>query len=102
MLVEKPVSVTVAEIEEMAARADAAGLVCMPGHNYIYEDGVRRAGELIAGGALGRLDHDDGRAEVAQQLARVGDGLALAGLDDAQAGDGACHVLYPAPVRPNG
>ena len=55
VLVEKPVSVTVAEIEEMAARADAAGLVCMPGHNYIYEDGVRRAGELIAGGALGRL-----------------------------------------------
>ena len=25
------------------------------GHNYIYEDGVRRAGALIAGGALGRL-----------------------------------------------
>ena len=55
VLVEKPVGVTVAEIEEMAAAAAAAGLVCMPGHNYIYEDGVQRAGELIAGGALGRL-----------------------------------------------
>ena len=55
VLVEKPVGVTVAEIEEMAAAAAAAGLVCMPGHNYIYEDGVQRAGELIEGGALGRL-----------------------------------------------
>ena len=53
VLVEKPVGVTVAEIEEMAAAAAAAGLVCMPGHNYIYEDGVQRAGELIESGALG-------------------------------------------------
>ena len=55
VLVEKPVGVTVAEIEELAAVAAKAGLVCMPGHNYLYEDGVQRAGELIAGGALGRL-----------------------------------------------
>ena len=55
VLVEKPVGVTVAEIEEMAAAATAAGLVCMPGHNYVYEDGVQRAGELIKDGAIGRL-----------------------------------------------
>lgn len=55
VLVEKPVGATVAEIEELAAAAARAGLVCMPGHNYLYEDGVQRAGELIAGGALGRL-----------------------------------------------
>ena len=55
VLVEKPVGATVAEIEELAAAAARAGLVCMPGHNYLYEDGVQRAGELIAAGALGRL-----------------------------------------------
>ena len=55
VLVEKPVGVTVAEIDDLAAAAARAGRVCMPGHNYLYEDGVQRAGELIAAGALGRL-----------------------------------------------
>ena len=55
VLVEKPVGVTVAEIDDLTAAAARAGRVCMPGHNYLYEDGVQRAGELIAAGALGRL-----------------------------------------------
>src|SRR5438552_2459777 len=37
VLVEKPVGVSVAEIEAMSAAAAAQKLVCMPGHNYIYE-----------------------------------------------------------------
>ena len=37
VLVEKPVGVSVAEIEQMRDLADAKKLVCMPGHNYVYE-----------------------------------------------------------------
>ena len=55
VLVEKPVGVSVAEIEEMKRLADAKKLVCMPGHNYIYEAGMNRSKELIDGGDLGRL-----------------------------------------------
>ena len=45
--------------------------------------------------ALERFDLDDRGAEAAQQSARVGDGLAPAGLDNAQAGDGARHTRLP-------
>ena len=55
VLVEKPVGVSVAEIEEMRRLAEAKKLVCMPGHNYIYEAGMARSKELIDGGDLGRL-----------------------------------------------
>jgi predicted dehydrogenase len=55
VLVEKPVGVTVAEIEEMKRLADAKKLVCMPGHNYIYEAGMNRSKELIESGDLGRV-----------------------------------------------
>jgi predicted dehydrogenase len=55
VLVEKPVGVSVAEIEEMRRLAEAKKLVCMPGHNYIYEAGLNRSKELIEAGDLGRL-----------------------------------------------
>jgi len=55
VLVEKPVGVSVAEIEEMKKLADAKKLVCMPGHNYIYEAGMNRSKELIVDGDLGKL-----------------------------------------------
>jgi predicted dehydrogenase len=55
VLVEKPVGVSVAEIEQMKRLADAKKLVCMPGHNYIYEAGMNRSKELIEAGDLGRL-----------------------------------------------
>ena len=55
VLVEKPVGVTVGEIERMKGAAERAGVVCMPGHNYIYEAGMARAQELIANGSLGRV-----------------------------------------------
>jgi predicted dehydrogenase len=55
VLVEKPVGVSVAEIEEMKRFAEAKKLVCMPGHNYIYEAGMTRSKELIEAGDLGRL-----------------------------------------------
>jgi predicted dehydrogenase len=55
VLVEKPVGVSVAEIEEMDRLATANGLICMPGHNYIYEAGMNRTKELVEAGELGRV-----------------------------------------------
>lgn len=55
VLVEKPVGVSVAEIERMKALADAKDLVCLPGHNYVYEQGMTRTRELVEGGDLGRI-----------------------------------------------
>ena len=55
VVVEKPVGVTVAQIEEMKRLADANGLVCMPGHNYVYEAGMVRTRELVEAGDLGRI-----------------------------------------------
>src|SRR5882724_446363 len=55
VLVEKPVGVSVAEIEQMKALADAKNLICMPGHNYIYEGGMVRTRELVEGGDLGKI-----------------------------------------------
>ena len=55
VLVEKPVGVTVGEIEQMRNTAAAKRLVCMPGHNYVYEQGMTRTRELVEGGDLGRI-----------------------------------------------
>lgn len=55
VLVEKPVGVSVGEIEQMKALAEAKGLVCMPGHNYVYEGGMVRTRELVENGDLGKI-----------------------------------------------
>ncbi len=55
VLVEKPVGMSVAEIERMKVLADAKDLVCLPGHNYVYEQGMNRTRELVDGGDLGRI-----------------------------------------------
>ena len=53
--VEKPVAVTVQEMEDLRKAAAKSNVICMPGHNYIYEPGVMRAKELIDSGKLGQL-----------------------------------------------
>ena len=55
VLVEKPVGVSIAEIEEMNRLAKAKDLVCMPGHNYVYESGMIRTRELVESGDLGKI-----------------------------------------------
>jgi len=55
VLVEKPVGATVEEIQTMKKLADAGGLVCMPGHNYVYESGMVRTKELVENGDLGKI-----------------------------------------------
>ena len=55
VLVEKPVGRSVEEIKDMQRAAEKSGVLCMPGHNYIYEPSVMRAKELIDEGKLGDL-----------------------------------------------
>src|SRR5947207_2821696 len=55
VLVEKPVGVSVGEILQMRDAAAAKKLICMPGHNYIYESSMMRTHELVAGGDLGKI-----------------------------------------------
>jgi len=55
VLVEKPLCATVADVEEMKAIAEKTGLVCMPGHNMIHEEGIFRAREMIQRGDIGDI-----------------------------------------------
>lgn len=55
VLVEKPVGASIAELKQMKASAEKNGVILMPGHNYIHEDGIRRTKELIDAGKLGKL-----------------------------------------------
>ena len=55
VLVEKPAGVDTREIAEMQRLAADRKLFCVPGHNYIYEEGLIRTRELIRGGNLGQL-----------------------------------------------
>lgn len=55
VLVEKPVGQSIAEIQQMVQLATAKDLVCLPGHNYIYESSMRRTKELVDGGDLGKI-----------------------------------------------
>merc|ERR1712166_988221 len=55
VLVEKPVASSVAELESMKAAAEANGVVCMPGHNSIYEPWFDRTHQLIRSGELGEI-----------------------------------------------
>ena len=55
VLVEKPVGVSVAEIAAMRDLAAEKGLVCIPGHNYVYEASMERTRELVQAGDLGKI-----------------------------------------------
>ncbi|MHB8278436.1 MAG: Gfo/Idh/MocA family protein [Candidatus Humimicrobiaceae bacterium] len=55
VLVEKPVGMTVDEIKEMKILAEKAGVIFMPGHNVIYEDGIIRIKKMIESGDIGKV-----------------------------------------------
>ncbi len=55
VLVEKPVAANVPDIEEMKSIAQQKGLLCIPGHNMIHEDSLKRARSLIQNGDLGKI-----------------------------------------------
>jgi predicted dehydrogenase len=53
ILVEKPVADTIEELVKVKQIVDAAGIKCMPVHNYIYEQGVKRLRDMVQNGSLG-------------------------------------------------
>ncbi len=55
VFVEKPVGATLREIKEMEELATRMNLICMPGHNYIYESHIQRTKRFIEAGKIGDL-----------------------------------------------
>jgi predicted dehydrogenase len=59
VLVEKPLTPSVAEGEKLAALAASSGLVLMCDHTYCYTPAVQRIRELIHGGEIGDIQFID-------------------------------------------
>src|SRR2546430_17715385 len=59
VLVEKPLTATAAEAEELIALAEQAGLSLMVDHTFVYTGAVRKMKEIVAGGELGDLLYFD-------------------------------------------
>ena len=55
VLVEKPVAADAAQIRDLRDLAAEKGLWCVPGHNYIYEQGLMRTRAMLRAGKLGSL-----------------------------------------------
>ena len=53
--VEKPLASSSMEVVEIAARAENAGLVVLPGHTFLYSPSVVSIKELIESGELGEI-----------------------------------------------
>lgn len=59
VMVEKPMTSTVAEGEQLVAEAAARNLTLMVDHTFIYTSAVRKIQELVSGGQLGELYYYD-------------------------------------------
>lgn len=59
VLVEKPMTSTVSEGEQLVAEAESHGLTLMVDHTFIYTSAVRKIHELVDGGQLGELYYYD-------------------------------------------
>ena len=59
VLVEKPLTASVREAEELIALAEAGGLTLMVDHTFIYTGAVRKIKEIVEGGGLGDLLYFD-------------------------------------------
>jgi predicted dehydrogenase len=59
VLVEKPMTRTVAEAEDLIALAEAQDRVLMVDHTFVYTGAVRKTKELIGSGELGELYYFD-------------------------------------------
>jgi predicted dehydrogenase len=55
VLVEKPLAMSVAGVDELAALAAEQRLVLMAGHTFLYNAAIRRTRELIEAGELGDI-----------------------------------------------
>lgn len=59
VLVEKPMTATVAQAEELVALATTKNLVLMVDHTFAYTSAVRKIKQLVDGGELGQLLYYD-------------------------------------------
>jgi predicted dehydrogenase len=59
VLVEKPMTSTVAEAEELVAEARSRGMTLMVDHTFIYTSAVRKIHQLVNDGQLGELYYYD-------------------------------------------
>lgn len=59
VLVEKPMSASVAEAEELVALAESAGATLMVDHTYLFHGAVRKLRDLCREGALGAVSYCD-------------------------------------------
>ncbi len=59
VLVEKPLTASSAEAEELIRLAEARGLTLMVGHTFIYNNAVRLLREVVAGGEIGDVCYVD-------------------------------------------
>jgi predicted dehydrogenase len=59
VFVEKPLSTTVAEAEELVSLAERNGVILMVDHTYLFTGAVQRIAEAIQSGELGRLCYYD-------------------------------------------
>lgn len=55
IVVEKPMALTLDDCRAMTDAADAAGVALIVGHSHAFDAPIRRAREIIASGAVGRL-----------------------------------------------
>jgi predicted dehydrogenase len=59
VLVEKPLTASVAEAEQLIALAQSNGLTLMVDHTFVYTGAVRKIKEMVMGGELGDLLYFD-------------------------------------------
>jgi predicted dehydrogenase len=59
VLVEKPLTATVAQAEELVAKAERHGLRLMVDHTFVYTGAVRKIKELVQNGSLGKIYYYD-------------------------------------------
>ena len=93
---EKPLALTLAEAEEMADAADAAGVVTMVGYNYLRNPAYRHAQKLVADGVIGRIVHFRGFVDEDYQADPELAWTWRARLDEAglgTLGDLGCHLV---------
>ncbi|HVP18926.1 MAG TPA: Gfo/Idh/MocA family oxidoreductase [Spirochaetia bacterium] len=55
VLVEKPLCASQGEVQRLIDIAAKSGKLCVPGHNMIHEDGLKRSHKLIRNGDLGQV-----------------------------------------------
>jgi predicted dehydrogenase len=55
VLVEKPITTTVSDADDLIETAETEGLVVMVGHTFLYNSGVRKVKEYIKRGDVGRI-----------------------------------------------